>query len=165
MKRVITSMLFGLALNAAVANNTVYANLGWGLVLGSAYGDSPGGIVVDNQLRTSAPDIHALGDCAEAQGTVVLYVMPLMEQARTLAKVLVGTEAELSYPVMPVVIKTPACPVTVCPPAPGTAGEWQVESSPVGVRALFLDGTDRLHGFALTGQATAEKNSLAQQLG
>lgn len=123
------------------------------------------GIVVDNQLRTSAPDIYALGDCAEAQGKVLLYVMPLMQQARTLAKVLVGTEAELSYPVMPVVIKTPACPVTVCPPAPGTAGEWQVESSPVGVRALFLDGTDRLHGFALTGQATAEKNSLAQQLG
>jgi rubredoxin-NAD+ reductase len=123
------------------------------------------GIVVDNQLRTSAPDIYAIGDCAEAQGKVLPYVMPLMQQARTLAKVLAGTEAELSYPVMPVVIKTPACPLTVCPPPLGTEGEWKVETTPQGVRALFLDGADKLLGFALTGQATAEKNSLAQQLG
>ena len=122
-------------------------------------------IVVDNQLKTSAPDIYAIGDCAEAQGKVLLYVMPLMQQARTLAKVLVGNEAELAYPVMPVVIKTPACPITVCPPAPGTDGEWQVESTPLGVRALFLDVAGKLQGFALTEQATAEKNSLAQQLG
>ncbi|MFA5243023.1 MAG: FAD-dependent oxidoreductase [Sulfuricella sp.] len=123
------------------------------------------GIVVDNQLKTSAPDIYAIGDCAEAQGKVLLYVMPLMQQARTLAKVLAGTGAELSYPVMPVVIKTPACPITACPPPIGMEGEWQVETTPQGVRALFLDGADQLHGFALTGQATAEKNSLAQQLG
>jgi rubredoxin-NAD+ reductase len=123
------------------------------------------GIVVDNQLKTSAPDIYAIGDCAEAQGKVLLYVMPLMQQARALAKVLVGTEAALSYPVMPVVIKTPACPITVCPPPIGTEGEWKVESTPLGVRALFLDSTGRLRGFALTEQAAAEKNSLAQQLG
>jgi rubredoxin-NAD+ reductase len=123
------------------------------------------GIVVDNQLKTSAPDIYAIGDCAEAQGKVLPYVMPLMQQTRTLAKVLAGTEAELSYPVMPVVIKTPACPLTVCPPPLGTEGEWKVETTPQGVRALFLDGADKLLGFALTGQATAEKNSLAQQLG
>ena len=123
------------------------------------------GIVVDSRLKTSAPDIYAIGDCAEAQGKVLLYVMPLMQQARTLAKVLAGSDAELSYPVMPVVIKTPACPVTACPPPIGMAGEWKVEATPQGVRALFFDGADKLHGFALTGQATAEKNSLAQQLG
>lgn len=123
------------------------------------------GIVVDNQLRTSAPDIYAIGDCAEAQGKVLLYVMPLMQQARTLAKVLSSTEVELSYPVMPVVIKTPACPIAVSPPALGAEGEWQVETTPQGVRALFLDGSNRLTGFALTEQATSEKNSLAQQMG
>lgn len=122
------------------------------------------GIVVDNQLKTSAPDIFAIGDCAEAQGKVLPYVMPLMQQARTLAKVLAGAEAELHYPVMPVVIKTPACPITVCPPAIGKEGEWKVENTPQGVRALFFDGTGKLHGFALSEQATAEKSSLAQQL-
>ncbi|MBZ0106740.1 MAG: FAD-dependent oxidoreductase [Sulfuricella denitrificans] len=122
------------------------------------------GIVVDNRLQTSAPDIYAIGDCAEAQGKVLPYVMPLMQQARTLAKVLAGSEAELSYPVMPVVIKTPACPITVCPPALGVEGQWKVESTPAGVRALFIDSAERLHGFALSEKATAEKNSLAQQL-
>lgn len=123
------------------------------------------GIVVDNQLKTSAPDIYAVGDCAEAQGKVLLYVMPLMQQARTLAKVLAGTEAELAYPVMPVVIKTPACPITVCPPPIGAEGAWKVEATSQGVRALFVNAADKLLGFALTEQATAEKNSLAQQLG
>ncbi|MDO8891784.1 MAG: FAD-dependent oxidoreductase [Sulfurimicrobium sp.] len=122
------------------------------------------GIVVDNQLKTSAPDIYAIGDCAEAQGKVLLFVMPLMQQARTLAKVLAGTEAELSYPAMPVVIKTPAYPITVCPPPIGSEGSWKVESTPQGVRALFLDGADRLHGFALTEQTTSEKNNLVLQL-
>lgn len=122
------------------------------------------GVVVDNQLKTSAPDIYAIGDCAEVQGRVLPYVMPLMQQARTLAKVLAGSEALLNYPVMPVVIKTPACPITVCPPPPGMEGEWKVESSPLGMRALFLGRTGKLHGFALTEQATAEKNTLAQQM-
>ncbi len=122
------------------------------------------GIVVDNQLKTSAEGVYAIGDCAEAQGKVLPFVMPLMQQARTLAKVLAGTAAELSYPVMPVVVKTPACPLVVCPPPPGMAGEWTVEQPDSGVRALFHDNAGSLCGFALTGPATAEKNALAQRL-
>lgn len=122
------------------------------------------GIVVDNQLRTSAGNIYALGDCAEAQGKVLPFVLPLMQQARTLAKVLAGTEAALAYPVMPVAVKTPACPIVVCPPPPGTAGEWQEAATEQGVRALFHDAAGVLRGFALSGQATAEKNALAQRL-
>lgn len=122
------------------------------------------GIVVDNQLQTSAGEVYALGDCAEAQGKVLPFVLPLMQQARTLAKVLAGTGAELSYPVMPVVVKTPACPTVVCPPPPGTPGTWQEEMTGQGVRALFHNEAGALRGFALTGQATAEKNALAQRL-
>jgi len=122
------------------------------------------GIVVDNRLRTSATDVYAIGDCAEAQGKVLPFVMPLMQQARTLARVLTGTAAELSYPAMPIVVKTPACPIVVCPPAQGLAGEWRSSQTQQGVRACFYDTADTLRGFALTGQATAEKNALAQQL-
>lgn len=122
------------------------------------------GIVVDKQLRSSAEGVYAIGDCAEAQGKVLPFVMPLMQQARTLAKVLTGTPAELAYPVMPVVVKTPACPLVVCPPAPGTSGAWLVEQTEQGVRGRFVDGDGNLRGFALTDQATAEKNALAQQL-
>lgn len=122
------------------------------------------GIVVDDRLKCSADGVYAIGDCAEAQGKVLPFVMPLMQQARTLARVLSGEDAELSYPVMPVVVKTPACPVVVCPPPPGMAGEWRVEIPDSGVRALFHDGDGALCGFALTGPATAERSALAQRL-
>ncbi|MEX2474587.1 NAD(P)/FAD-dependent oxidoreductase, partial [Marinobacter sp.] len=36
------------------------------------------GIVVNRALETSAPDVYALGDCAEVDGHVLLYVLPLM---------------------------------------------------------------------------------------
>ena len=43
------------------------------------------GIVVDRHLETSAPDVYALGDCAEVEGLVLPYVMPIMHAARALA--------------------------------------------------------------------------------
>jgi rubredoxin-NAD+ reductase len=121
------------------------------------------GIVVDAQLRTSAPDVYALGDCAEVNGTVLPFVLPLMEQARALAMVLAGREARVNYPPMPVAVKTPACPVVVAPPAPGGNGQWRVQADAEGVRAEFIDGTQLL-GFALTGAATAAKQALVKQL-
>ncbi|GAB4293372.1 MAG: FAD-dependent oxidoreductase [Thiohalomonadaceae bacterium] len=121
------------------------------------------GIVVDAQLRTSAPDVYALGDCAEVNGMVLPFVLPLMEQARTLAAVLAGREAAVNYPPMPVAVKTPACPVVVAPPAPGASGEWQVQVDADGVRAEFMEN-GQLRGFALTGAATAAKQALVKQL-
>lgn len=121
------------------------------------------GIVVDVQLRASAADVYALGDCAEVNGMVLPFVLPLMEQARTLAAVLAGHEAAVNYPPMPVAVKTPACPVVVSPPAPGTPGEWRVQVAAEGVRAEFVDGA-QLRGFALTGAATVAKQALVKQL-
>lgn len=121
------------------------------------------GIVVDAQLRASAPDVYALGDCAEVNGVVLPFVLPLMEQARTLAAVLAGREAAVNYPPMPVAVKTPACPVVVAPPAAGTQGEWRVQVDAEGVRAEFMEN-GQLRGFALTGAATAAKQALVKQL-
>ncbi|HEV3262445.1 MAG TPA: FAD-dependent oxidoreductase [Gemmataceae bacterium] len=47
-------------------------------------------IVVDDQLRTSDPHIHAAGECAQHRGQVYGLVDPLYEQARVLADVLTG---------------------------------------------------------------------------
>ncbi|MDD3449379.1 MAG: FAD-dependent oxidoreductase [Gammaproteobacteria bacterium] len=121
------------------------------------------GIRVDAALRTSAPDVYALGDCVEADDQVLPYVQPLMEQAKVLAAVLNGGTERLAYPVMPVVVKTPAHPVVVVPPAPGRAGTWSVEAGPDGVRAEFR-GEGVLAGFALTGAATAARQSLVKEL-
>jgi nitrite reductase (NADH) large subunit len=50
------------------------------------------GIVVDDHLRTSAPGVWALGECAEHRGIAYGLVAPLYEQAATLAKRLAGME-------------------------------------------------------------------------
>ena len=122
------------------------------------------GIAVNRHLETSAEDIYALGDCAEVEGLVLPYVMPLMQAARALAKTLAGEHTALSYPVMPVVVKTPAYPVVVASPPAGAAGEWQVETAEDGLCALFYDAQQQLQGFALTEKQVARKNALVQQL-
>lgn len=48
------------------------------------------GIVVDDQLATSDPDISALGECAEHDGVVSGYVQAAWDQAEVLAAVVAG---------------------------------------------------------------------------
>ncbi|MFM9369665.1 NAD(P)/FAD-dependent oxidoreductase [Streptomyces sp. Da 82-17] len=44
------------------------------------------GVVVDDELRTSDPHIHAIGDCAEHDGRVYGLAAPAIEQADALAE-------------------------------------------------------------------------------
>jgi len=122
------------------------------------------GIVVDSQLKTSAADVYALGDCAELNGQVLPFVMPIMHGARALAKTLTGDQTAVKYPPMPVVVKTPSCPVVILPPPAGAAGEWLEEGVDDGVRARFLDSDGELLGFALTASAVAERAFLLNAL-
>ncbi|MGW0417618.1 NAD(P)/FAD-dependent oxidoreductase [Streptomyces sp. NPDC003015] len=48
------------------------------------------GIVVDDELRTSDPHIHAIGDCAQHDGNVYGLATPALEQADVLAEFLAG---------------------------------------------------------------------------
>ena len=122
------------------------------------------GIVTDRQLRTNAPNVYAMGDCAEVAGHVLVYVAPLMAAARALAATLAGETTGVSYPAMPVAIKTPACPVVVSPPAKDAEGEWHFEGDAPDIKALFRSGAGDLLGFALTGQAVKERMALAKEL-
>jgi rubredoxin-NAD+ reductase len=119
------------------------------------------GIVVDHRLTTSVADIHAVGDCAEVAGLNLPFVLPIMQQARALAKTLAGTATDVSYPAMPVVVKTPACPAVVCPAPAGAQGQWRELADDDGSRALFETATGAPIGFALVGAASAEKQALA----
>lgn len=121
------------------------------------------GICVDRELRTSAPDVFAMGDCAEVEGHVLPYVLPLMACARALAKTLSGEPTPVSYGSMPVMVKTPSCPTAVCPPAADARGEWQVEEQGNNVRALFKGPEDQLLGFAVTGDYAQEKQALSKE--
>jgi len=122
------------------------------------------GIVTNRLLETSAPNVYAMGDCAEVNGHVLVYVAPLMAAARALAKTLAGEPTEVSYPAMPVTIKTPACPVVVAPPAVGAQGAWSIAAEGSNVKAEFRDPAGKLLGFALTGEATKDKMALQKEL-
>ncbi|TXH75824.1 FAD-dependent oxidoreductase [Thiobacillus sp.] len=122
------------------------------------------GIQTGRLLETGAPNVYALGDCAEVEGQNLPYVQPLMVQARALAATLTGTPTPVVYPAMPVMVKTPAHPVAVLPPRLGASGGWKVECGDTGICALHVDDNGRLQGFALTGSETGRRNTLVKEL-
>ncbi|BEI36026.1 FAD-dependent oxidoreductase [Polynucleobacter sp. HIN6] len=122
------------------------------------------GIVVNRQLETSIQNIYSLGDCAEVEGQVLPYVMPIMQAARTLTMVLAGQNASLVYPAMPVMIKTPALPLIVSPPPIGSSGSWSIKHLDGGIEGLFHNDQSELIGFALAGSATSQRAALTKLL-
>jgi rubredoxin---NAD+ reductase len=126
------------------------------------------GVLVNDRLQTSAPDIYALGDVAQYSsaslgGTMsrpMPYVMPIMAAAKVLAAQLASGDnganpARLHFAPMPIAVKTPACALLVLPPAPGASGAWQAPLEP-GVWH-WLDTQGAVQGFALAGAATARR--------
>jgi rubredoxin-NAD+ reductase len=128
-----------------------------GLAVGS-------GILVNEILATSDPDIYAIGDCAETGAGVLPYVLPLMAEARALARTLVGEPTKVKLPALPVVVKTPALPVAICPPKPGAEGQWMVTGNSRDLYAVFRSPDGRDLGFALTGAETGNRQTLAGEM-
>lgn len=122
------------------------------------------GIVVNRMLQTQFSNIYALGDCAEVEGKVLPFVMPITHAGRALATTLAGKPTPVLYPAMPVIVKTPSCPTVVSPPDFNIKGEWHVDADKDGVKALYQDEAGNLLGYALLGAATKEKNNLTAQL-
>ena len=118
------------------------------------------GIITNTLLETSQPDIYAVGDCAKVNGTLLPFVMPIMQQARALAKTLSGQNTNVHYPAMPVAVKTPAAPLTVLPAPLDVDVNWETEEFDDGMLAKAIDSQGTLRGFVLLG-ATASKQRLA----
>ncbi|WEH18064.1 FAD-dependent oxidoreductase [Streptomyces sp. VNUA24] len=51
------------------------------------------GVIVDEELRSSDPRVHAIGDCAQFEGTVYGLATPALEQADVLAELIAGDAA------------------------------------------------------------------------
>ncbi len=122
------------------------------------------GVLVDAHLQTSAPDVYALGDCAQysaAGGRTLPYVMPIMNAARALAASLAGTPTALVFPLMPVAVKTPVLPITVAAPDPTVRGDWVQDPATLGVQDggawRFVDAAGAQRGFVLTGKHSAKR--------
>jgi rubredoxin---NAD+ reductase len=122
------------------------------------------GIVVDHYLQSSDPHVFSLGDCAEVGGQVLQYVAPLLLCARALAKTLSSEKTSVSYPPMPIVIKTPACPVVSLPPPVECQGVWQCDGVGVDWVARFVSSAGCLQGFALMGKETSQRMAMVKEM-
>lgn len=69
------------------------------------------GVLVDDCLRTSDPDILAVGECAEHRQTVYGLVAPGYEQASVAAHVLSGDDANYTGSITATRLKVVGCPV------------------------------------------------------
>ena len=65
---------------------------------------------------------------------------------------------------MPVMVKTPAHPIAVCPPPKNMAGKWVIENHHHHTRALFYNEQQQLYGFVLTNEAVKERAILVKQV-
>ena len=122
------------------------------------------GILVDRWLRTNDRFIHAIGDCAQTEAGPLPYIAPLLAQARALAATLAGEQTSLQLPAMPVVVKTPALPLVVCPPPPGSEGAWELDMGEDEGVAIFRTADGAEVGFALAGGKTNQQRATAQRM-
>lgn len=112
------------------------------------------GIRTDDTLQTSLPDVYALGDCLEIGGRLAPYLAPINHGITALARTLTGSPTPVSYPPMPVHVKTPVAPLCFLPSPASGLGEWRVdETADGGVSCGHFDDSGRMCGFALVGSA------------
>lgn len=127
------------------------------------------GITVDRHGRTSAPEVYALGDCAEycdGEATVCLpYIAPLMAAARAIARTLAGTDTAIDLKPAPVIVKTPSYPLALLPVAPGTAGDWHVMQEGEKLVARFHDAEGVMRGFGVAPQDAPSRQALLAEVG
>jgi nitrite reductase (NADH) large subunit len=110
------------------------------------------GIVVDDQLETATPGIHAIGDCAEHAGVCHGLIEPGHEQARVVARVLCGETASYAGSTAATNLKLSGVPVFSAGDFEGEGAELIVvrdEVTPAYRKLVVRDG--RLAGAVLVG--------------
>jgi rubredoxin-NAD+ reductase len=65
---------------------------------------------------------------------------------------------------MTVMVKTPACPLSLLPVPAGIQGNWQIDSENDGMVARFIDQKGRLQGFVLQGDKVGLRAQLLDQI-
>ncbi len=158
----------GQALEADVVLSAV--GLRADLRLAQAAGLATGrGITVDRYGRTSAPDVYALGDCAEYRdGEVAVclpYIAPLMSAARAIARNLAGSETAIDLKPAPVIVKTPCYPLALLPVARGTEGNWVTTQEDARRVCRFIDAEGVVRGFGVAPQDAASRQALLAEVG
>jgi nitrite reductase (NADH) large subunit len=111
------------------------------------------GIVVDDRLETGAPDIFALGECAEHRGTCYGLVEPAYEQARVLARHLAGRDAAYAGSVLATNLKVSGVGVFSAGDFMAAAGTETIVLNDLrrGIYKKLVIGEGRLTGAVLVG--------------
>jgi nitrite reductase (NADH) large subunit len=111
------------------------------------------GIVVGDAMETSAPDIHAIGECAEHRGLVYGLVEPAYEQARVLANCLTDGSARYPGSVLATNLKVSGVNVFSAGDFLGAAGTEEIVLSDPGFGTYkkFVIADGRLAGCVLFG--------------
>ncbi|WP_312980004.1 NADH:flavorubredoxin reductase NorW [Atlantibacter sp.] len=122
------------------------------------------GIVVDNTLKTSHPDIYALGDCAEIDGQLLPFLQPIQISAMTLAKNLLGGNAPLKLPAMLVKVKTPELPLHLAGETRRSDLNWQISTEAQGMVAKGVDAEGQLRAFVVSEDKMKEAFALLKAL-
>lgn len=118
-----------------------------------AWGD---GIRVDDNMRTSAPDVYAIGECAEHRGRVYGLVGPGLEQAGVAASDILGEGGSYQGSLASTRLKVAGCPVFSMGPM-GAREERPDDRRHVyrdpdnGIYRALLVKRNRLHGAVAIG--------------
>lgn len=131
------------------------------------------GIIIDTTGQTSAPDVYALGDCAEytfaADGAtrILPYIAPIMTAGRAIARTLTGERTEIDLKPSPILIKTPSYPLALIAPAPHLVaeGKWQDEAVNGKTVCRFYDTRGAMAGFGVSPHDNAIRTELLNALG
>lgn len=122
------------------------------------------GVKVDSMLQTSHPDIYALGDCAEINGTVMPFLQPILMSAMCLAKNILGQSGELKLPNMLVKVKTPDLPLHLAGETRRQDLNWTIETRADGMLAQGYDEGQHLRAFVVSEERMKEAFGLLKSL-
>jgi nitrite reductase (NADH) large subunit len=110
------------------------------------------GILVDDRLTTSHPDIYAIGECAEHRGTCYGLVEPCYQQGAALAATLAGEPRDYPGTVVSTNLKVSGAPVFSAGDFEGVGAEtiiYRDSALPAYRKLVLRDG--RLIGAVLYG--------------
>lgn len=131
------------------------------------------GIAIDIHGQTSAPDVYALGDCAEytdhedGSKRTLPYIAPLMTAARAIARTLAGQVTPIELKAAPVIVKTPSYPLALMPApvALAASGTWRATEHSGRTICRFHDDSGTLAGFGVAPHDASVRQQLLAELG
>ena len=123
-----------------------------------------GGIIVNQFGQTNIDNVYAIGDCANICGFTACYIPPILNASKVIAQNLEAGKEKISFPIMPIVVKTPMSPVACLPLWREAEGKWQVDFLDNGICATFIDNDGHTLAFALTDEMVGHRRELIKHM-